>query len=100
MTSAPPDTESDFWPAVLLFSAVYLGVSALVTAILVGFDIDANSGIATGVLVGSVAAGANKFVAAYRRPFERGEQRRFALLAFLALLVMTCIQIVGSVRCV
>jgi hypothetical protein len=48
MTSAPPDTESNLWPAVLLFSAVYLGVSALVTAILVGFDIDANSGVATG----------------------------------------------------
>jgi hypothetical protein len=95
MTSAPPDTESNLWPAVLLFSAVYLGVSALVTAILVGFDIDANSGVATGVLVGSVAAGAQKFVAAYRRPFKRGEQLRFALLAFLALLVITCIQIVG-----
>ena len=52
MTSAPPDTESNLWPAVLLFSAVYLGVSALVTAILVGFDIDANSGVATGVASG------------------------------------------------
>jgi hypothetical protein len=73
MTSAPPDAESNLRPAVLLFSAVYLGVSAVVTAILVGFDIDANSGVATGVLVGSVAAGAHKFVGTYRRPFKRGE---------------------------
>jgi hypothetical protein len=95
MTSAPADTESNLWAAVLLFSAAYLGVSAVVTAILVGFDIDANSGVVTGVLVGSVAAGVHKFVAANRRPFKRDEQLRFALLTFLAVLVMTCIQIVG-----
>jgi hypothetical protein len=94
ITSAPPDTESNLWPAVLLFSAVYLGVSAVVTAILVGLDIDANSGVATGVLIGSAAAGAQKFVAAYHYPFKPDEQLRFALLTFLAVLVITCIQIV------
>jgi hypothetical protein len=73
ITSAPPDTESNLWPAVLLFSAVYLGVPAGVTAILVGFDIDANSGVATGVLIGSAAAGAQKFVAAYHYPFKPDE---------------------------
>ncbi len=94
MTSASVDTESSLWPAVLLFSAVYLGVSAVVTAILVGFDINANSGVTTGVLIGSVAAGIHKFVTTYRRALNRGEQLRFAVLAFLAVLIITCIQIV------
>lgn len=96
MTSPPPDTESSLWPAVLLFSAVYLVVSAAVTAVLLGFDLNANSGVATGVLIGSAAAGVSKFVNTYRRPFKRGEQLRFSLLAFFALLIMTLIQLVAS----
>ena len=47
-----------------LFSAVYLGVSAVVTAILVGFDLTANSGVAIGVLVAATATAARKFVSA------------------------------------
>lgn len=95
MTNAALETKSNLWPAVLLFSLVYLGVSAVVTAILVGFDIDTNSGVAIGIPVAATALAARKFVLDYRRPLRRGEQLRFALLTFVALPVITLIQAIA-----
>lgn len=95
--TAPLDTESNLWPAVLLFGLTYLGVSAVVTAVLVGFDIDANNGIAIGILVAATAVAARKFVLDHRRALRRGEQVRFALLALATLVPITIIQAVAVV---
>lgn len=93
MTGTTLDSEGNLWPALLLFSVTYLGVSAVVTAVLVFFDIDANNGAAIGVLVAAVAM--RKFALDHRRALRRGEQLRFALLAIVALVVITLIQAVA-----
>jgi hypothetical protein len=89
------ETNTNLWPPVLLFSVLYLGLSALVTTVLVIFDLNANSGVGIGVLVASTAVAARKFVVDHRRPFTRAEQLRFTLLAFAALLVISVLQIVA-----
>jgi hypothetical protein len=94
MTGATLENESNLWPSVLLFSVTYLCLSAVVTAVLMIFDIDANSGVAIGVLVAATAIAARKFVLDHRRALQRGEQLRFALLAFIAMLLITLIQVV------
>ena len=97
MTGAAPETESNLWPPVLLFSVTYIGISALVTAVLVISDLIANSGVAVAVLVAATATAARKFVLGHRRALRRGEQLRFALLAFAALILITLIQLVVTV---
>ncbi len=94
MTSATLETEGNLWPAVLLFSVTYIVISALVTAVLVIFDLNANSGVALGVLVAATAAAARKFVVDHRRPLGRSEQLRFAILAFMAIILITLLQAV------
>ena len=97
MTGATPETESNLWPSVLLFSVTYAGISALVTAVLVIFDLTANSGVAVGVLVAATATAARKFVLGHHRALQRGEQLRFALLAFGVLILITLIQLAITV---
>ena len=97
MTGATPETESNLWPSVLLFSVTYAGISALVTAVLVIFDLTANSGVAVGVLVAATATAARKFVLRHHRALQRGEQLRFALLAFGVLILITLIQLAITV---
>ena len=92
--TTPLETESNLWPTVLLFGLTYLGVSAVVTAVLVGFDINANNGIAIGILVAATAVAAREFVLDHRRALRRGEQVRFAFLALVALVPITIIQAV------
>lgn len=94
MTSATLEMEGNLWPAVLLFSVTYIVISALVTAVLVIFDLNANSAAALGVLVAATAAAARKFVVDYRRPLGRSEQLRFAILAFMAIILITLAQAV------
>jgi hypothetical protein len=96
MTSAPTVTESNLWPALLWYSAIYLGLSAVVTAVLMIFDLEGNSGVGMGVLVAATAAAARKFVVDHRRAMTRGEQLRFALMGLAATLVITLVQMVVS----
>lgn len=96
MTDQTLEANTNLWPAVLLFSVLYLGLSALITTVLVIFDLNANSGVGIGVLVAATAAAARKFVVDHRRPFSRAEQLRFTLLAFAALLVTSVLQIVAA----
>jgi hypothetical protein len=94
MTSATTATESNLRPAVLWFAGIYVGLSSLVSAVLVIFSLDGNSGVGIGVLVASIAAAAHKFVADHRRAMTRGEQLRFALIALAITLVITILQVV------
>ena len=93
MTSATIEKKASLWPAVLLFSVTYLLVSALVTGVLIAFDLNSNTGVSAGLLVAATTVAARKFVIDHRRPLSRGEQVRFALLATAATLVITIIQL-------
>lgn len=95
MASATLDTESNLWPALLLFSVTYLGLSAVATAVLVIFNINANTGVAIGILVAAIAIAMRKFALDHRRALRRGKQLRFASLAIGALVVITLIQAVA-----
>lgn len=94
MTSATLEEKASLWPALLLFSVAYLLVSALVTGVLIAFDLNSNTGVSIGLLVAATAVAARKFVIDHRRPLSRGEQLRFALLATAATAVITLIQVV------
>jgi hypothetical protein len=61
------------------------------------FDLNANSGVAVGILVAATATAARKFVLDHHRALKRGEQLRFALLAFLATILITFIQLAVTV---
>ena len=97
MADATLKTESSLWPPVLLFGVTYVALSAVATAVLVIFDLNANSGVAVGVLVAATATAARKFVLDHRRSLRRGEQLRFTFLAFLATILITLIQLVVTV---
>jgi hypothetical protein len=84
----------NLWPALLQFSLAYLLLSALVTGVLIAFDIDSNTGLSVGLLVAATIVGARKFVIDHQRPMRRGEQVRFALWATAATLAVTLIQVV------
>ena len=94
MTSAIIEEKASLWPAVLLFSVAYLLVSALVTGVLIAFDLNSNTGVSIGLLLAATAIAARKFVIDHRRPLSRGEQVQFALWATAATLVITLIQVV------
>ena len=93
MTSTTTGTESNLWPAVLWFSAIYLGLSAIVSAVLVIFDLDASSGVGVGVLVAATAAAARMFVLDHRRAMTRREQLHFALITLIATIAITLVQV-------
>ena len=92
MTSATLETEGGLRAPLLMFGLTYLVLSALVTAVLVIFDIQANGGVAIGVLVAATALAARTFVLDHRRALRRGEQLRFALLALGAVALITLLQ--------
>lgn len=100
MTGATTDTASNLWPPLLHFSLTYILLSALVTAVLFAFDLNANTGVAIGTLVGSTAVGARKFVLDHRRAMQESEQLRFALLAFAAIILITIVQFAVTVAVV
>ncbi len=97
MTGATLETESNLWPCVLLFSGAYLILSAVSTAVLMIFDLNANTGVAVGVLVAATATAARKFVLDHRRALRSGEQLRFAVLALIATILVTLVQLVAAV---
>ena len=70
MTSAIIEEKANLWPAVLLFSVTYLLVSALVTGVLIAFDLNSNTGVSIGLLVAATAVAARKFVIDHRRAAE------------------------------
>ena len=100
MTGATTDPASNLWPPLLHFSLTYIAISALITAILFIFDLNANTGEAIGTLMGATAVGARKFAIDYRRPMQRGEQLRFTLLAFAAIILITIAQFLVTVALV
>ncbi len=83
----------NLWPALLQFSIAYLLLSALVTGLLIAFNIDSNTGLSIGLLMAAAIVGARKFVIDYERPMRRGEQVRFALWATAATMAVTLIQV-------
>jgi hypothetical protein len=93
MTSATIEEKASLWSAVLLFSVTYLLVSAVVTGVLMAFDLDSNTGVSVGLLMAATAVAARKFVIDHRRPLNRGEQVRFTLMATAAMAVITLIQV-------
>ncbi len=92
MTSATLETEGRLRASLLMFGVTYLVLSALGTAVLVIFDIQANGGVAIGVLVAATAIAARTFVLDHRRALRRGEQLRFALLALGTVVLITLLQ--------
>jgi magnesium-transporting ATPase (P-type) len=93
MTSATLEGKTNLWPAVLLFSVTYLALSAVVAAVLTFFDLNSNTGLSIGVLMAATGAAARKFVADHRRALHQGEQLRFALLAIVATMLLTVLQV-------
>ena len=100
MTSTTTETASNLWPPLLHFSLTYILLSALVTAILFAFDLNANTGEAIGTLMGATVVGARKFVIDHRRAMQRVEQLHFTLLAFAAIILITIAQLFVTVALV
>jgi uncharacterized membrane protein len=99
MTSTTTQT-SNLWPPLLQFSLAYILLSALITAILFIFDLNANTGEAIGTLMGATVVGARKFVIDHSRAMQGGEQLRFSLLAFAAIILITIAQFLVTVALV
>jgi hypothetical protein len=93
MTTTPTSGEANLWPALITFSIAYLVVSALVTAVLVFFDINSNTGVSVAILIAATAAAAQKFVAGHGRALSRREQLRFAFLATVATMLLSIVQV-------
>jgi hypothetical protein len=65
----------------------------MVTAVLVYFDINSNTGVSVAILIAATAAAAQKFVAGHGRALSRREQLRFAFLATLASMLLSVVQL-------
>lgn len=89
------EDPADLWPAVVQYTLYYVGCSALAGAVLYVLDASANSGMSASVLIAATYAAAHKFVTKYHRPFNRGEQLRFAGVAFLATLLISALMFLG-----
>ena len=92
MTTTPASGEVNLWPALITFSIAYLVVSAMVTAVLVYLDLNSNTGLSVAILIAATAAAAQKFVAGHGRALTRREQLRFALLATIATMLLSIVQ--------
>jgi hypothetical protein len=92
MTTTPTSGEPNLWPALITFSIAYLVVSAMVTAVLVYLDLNSNTGVSIAILIAATAAAAQKFVAGHARALTRREQLRFALLATIATMLLSIVQ--------
>jgi hypothetical protein len=93
MTETAVIRHASLWPALIRFAIAYIAASAVVTAVLMALDVDSNSGVAAAILVAATAAAAQKFVADNGRAFSRGEQWRLAVLATLALIPISVLQL-------
>jgi hypothetical protein len=97
MTTTPTSGEANLWPALITFSIAYLLVSAMVTAVLVYFDINSNTGVSVAILIAATAAAAQRFVAGHGRALSRREQLRFAFLATLASMLLSVVQLAAII---
>ena len=97
MTSAAFEEKANLWPALLQFSVTYLALSAVVAAVLTFFDLNSNTGLSIGVLMGATGVAARKFVIDHHRALQRGEQLRFALLAIVVTMLLTLLQVAAVI---
>ena len=88
-TAAKDDNPVNLWPYVLQLSLVYIIATVVVGAIQYVIDMEPNIAIGIGILLASAVMPIRKFVLDHHRPFKRGEQLRFAILAFIAVLVVS-----------
>lgn len=79
----------NLWPYVLRVSLVYIVATVVMGAFQYLVDLEPNIAIGIGILLASAVMPVRKFVLDHHRPFKRGEQLRFALLAFIAVLVVS-----------
>ena len=88
-TAAEEDNPVNLWPYVLQLSLVYIIATVVVGAIQYVIDMEPNIAIGIGILLASAVMPIRKLVLDHHRPFKRGEQLRFAILAFVAVLVVS-----------
>jgi len=91
--AAEDETQVNLWPYVAQFGVVYFVVTVVLGAIQYVVDLEPNIGIGIIVLLASVVMPVRMFVLDHLRPFSRREQLRFALLAFVAVLVVSFVLI-------
>lgn len=96
-STGTPEHDASLWPAIAWFCLAFLLASAATTAVLFLFDITSNSGVTAAILIAATAAAMHKFVADNHRALRRGERWRFALLATLATIVLTLVQLAAVV---
>ncbi len=88
-TAAEDENPVNLWPYVLQVSLVYIVATVVVGAIQYVVDLEPNIAIGIGILLASAVMPVRNFVLDHHRPFKRREQLRFALLAFVAVLVVS-----------
>jgi len=88
-TAAAEDNPVNLWPYVLQLSLVYISATVVLGAIQYVVDMEPNIAIGIGILLASAVMPARTFVLDHHRPFKRSEQLRFAILAFVAVLVVS-----------
>jgi len=88
-TAAEEDNPVNLWPYVLQLSLVYISATVVLGAIQYVVDMEPNIAIGIGILLASAVMPARTFVLDHHRPFKRSEQLRFAILAFVAVLVVS-----------
>ena len=70
MASTPAADEANLWPALAVFTVVYLVLSAAVAALLVFLDLNSNTGVSIAVLLAATAAAAKCSLPATRARFD------------------------------
>jgi small-conductance mechanosensitive channel len=88
-TAAEEDNPVNLWPYVLQLSLFYIIATVIVGAIQYVVHMEPNIAIGIGILLTSAVMPARNFVLDHHRSFTRSEQLRFAILAFVAILVMS-----------
>ena len=88
-TAAEDEKPVNLWPYVVQLNLVYIVATVVVGAIQYVVDLEPNIAIGIGILLASAVMPVRKFVLDHHRPFKRLEQLRFALLAFVAVVVVS-----------
>jgi hypothetical protein len=83
------DKNASLWPVVLVFSAACLILSVVAGALMQLLDLTPNTGVGIGTEIGAAYVSVRKFALDHRRPLSGSERLRFALLAFVAMLLIT-----------
>jgi len=88
-TAAEDEKPVNLWPYVVQLNLVYIVATVVVGAIQYVVDLEPNIAIGIGILLASAVMPVRKFELDHHRPFKRREQLRFALLAFVAVVVVS-----------